>query len=56
VVTPSTFVRSIYFYDPDGICLEFAAWTRELDPKIDVAHEPVGADGKKRHVVLEPAQ
>jgi catechol 2,3-dioxygenase-like lactoylglutathione lyase family enzyme len=56
VVTPSTFVRSIYFYDPDGICLEFAAWTRELDPKYDVSHEPVGADGKKRHVALEPAQ
>ncbi len=23
--TPTTFVRSIYFYDPDGIALEFAA-------------------------------
>ena len=21
-------VRSIYFFDPDGILLEFAAWTR----------------------------
>ena len=29
-VTPSTFVRSIYFRDPDGIQLEFAAWTRAL--------------------------
>src|ERR1700742_5165225 len=46
VVTPSTFVRSIYFFDPDGICLEFASWTRELDPKIDATADPVGADGK----------
>jgi catechol 2,3-dioxygenase-like lactoylglutathione lyase family enzyme len=56
VVSPTTFVRSVYFYDPDGICLEFASWTRELDPKIDVAHEPVGADGKKRARKLEPAE
>jgi catechol 2,3-dioxygenase-like lactoylglutathione lyase family enzyme len=56
-VTPSTFVRSIYFFDPDGICLEFASWTRELDPVYDVNHEPVGADGKKRAVrALEPAE
>ena len=47
-ITPSTFVRSIYFFDPDGICLEFAAWTRQLDPKVDVKHEPVDAQGKKR--------
>jgi catechol 2,3-dioxygenase-like lactoylglutathione lyase family enzyme len=24
-VTPTTYVRSIYFFDPDGVCLEFAA-------------------------------
>jgi hypothetical protein len=36
---PGVFVRSIYFQDPDGILLEFAAWTRELGPE-DVAHEP----------------
>ena len=34
-----TFVRSIYFFDPDGILLEFAAWTRALGPA-DVRHEP----------------
>jgi catechol 2,3-dioxygenase-like lactoylglutathione lyase family enzyme len=56
VVTPSTFVRSIYFYDPDGICLEFASWTRELDPKYDATHDPVGADGRKRARTLEPAE
>ncbi len=55
-VSPSTFVRSFYFFDPDGICLEFACWTRVLDPKVDVRHEPVDASGKKRAVVLEPAE
>jgi hypothetical protein len=34
------FVRSVYFFDPDGILLELAAWTRALTPS-DVAHEPV---------------
>ncbi|HKA05529.1 MAG TPA: VOC family protein [Acidimicrobiales bacterium] len=34
------FVRSIYFQDPDGILLEFAAWTRALGPD-DVRHAPV---------------
>lgn len=41
-LTPSTFVRSIYFLDPDGILLEFAAWTRTLDER-DVNCEPVTA-------------
>ncbi len=42
-LTDSTFVRSIYFKDPDGILLEFAAWTRELDER-DVNCEPVSVD------------
>jgi len=37
-----TFVRSIYFFDPDGILLEFAAWTRALTPA-DVRHAPAAA-------------
>jgi catechol 2,3-dioxygenase-like lactoylglutathione lyase family enzyme len=45
-VTPDVFVRSVYFFDPDGVCLEFAAWTKVFDDS-DVAHDPVGADGKK---------
>jgi catechol 2,3-dioxygenase-like lactoylglutathione lyase family enzyme len=49
-VTPSTFVRSIYFYDPDGIALEFAAWTRTLGTAADVAVKPAVAKQ------LEPAQ
>jgi catechol 2,3-dioxygenase-like lactoylglutathione lyase family enzyme len=39
-----TYVRSMYFFDPDGILLEFAAWTRELRAD-DVSHAPVDADG-----------
>jgi len=44
---PGVFVRSVYFFDPDGVCLEFAAWTKEFDES-DVAHDPVQADGTKR--------
>jgi catechol 2,3-dioxygenase-like lactoylglutathione lyase family enzyme len=36
------FVRSIYFMDPDGILLEFAAWTRALNDS-DVRHAPARA-------------
>ena len=42
-LTDTTFVRSIYFKDPDGILLEFAAWTRELDER-DVNAEPMSVD------------
>lgn len=49
-ITPTTFVRSIYFYDPDGIALEFAAWTRELPQDGDVRHK-----GRKARE-LEPAK
>jgi catechol 2,3-dioxygenase-like lactoylglutathione lyase family enzyme len=39
---PGVFVRSVYFQDPDGILLEFAAWTRALTPD-DVHHRPAPA-------------
>lgn len=39
---PGVFVRSLYFQDPDGILLEFAAYTRELTAA-DVRHEPATA-------------
>lgn len=42
VLTDEVFVRSAYFFDPDGICLELAAWHRPLTDK-DVCHEPVRA-------------
>ncbi len=41
-VHDGVFVRSIYFMDPDGILLEFAAWTRALTPE-DVRHAPATA-------------
>lgn len=53
-ITPTTFVRSIYFYDPDGIALEFAAWTRALGTPADVAVKPAKAAGKAR--ALEAAK
>lgn len=37
----STFISSFYFFDPDGILLEFAANARQLgDPLRDIQHEP----------------
>ena len=41
-VDEGVFVRSVYFFDPDGILLEFAAWTRALTDD-DVRHEPARA-------------
>lgn len=45
------FVRSAYFFDPDGVCLEFAAWTKVFDDS-DIAHDPVAADGTKREGMI----
>jgi len=36
------FIRSVYFTDPNGILLEFAATTRRFTPD-DIAHEPARA-------------
>jgi catechol 2,3-dioxygenase-like lactoylglutathione lyase family enzyme len=46
VMTDDVFVRSVYFFDPDGICLEFACWTKVFNES-DVAHDPVNANGEK---------
>jgi catechol 2,3-dioxygenase-like lactoylglutathione lyase family enzyme len=48
-VSDTTFVRSIYFFDPDGALLEFAAWTRELNDA-DVSHRPATADDRDRYL------
>ena len=45
-MTDDVFVRSVYFFDPDGVCLEFASWTTEFDES-DVAHDPMTAEGGK---------
>ena len=47
-VNDTTFVRSIYFADPDGILLEFAAWTRDLAPA-DIRHEPATEADAERY-------
>lgn len=39
-MTDEVYVRSVYFFDPDGVCLEFAAWTHDGFTEADVAHEP----------------
>jgi hypothetical protein len=36
------FVRSVYFTDPNGIMLEFAATTKPFEAA-DVRHAPAGA-------------
>ena len=59
-VTDDVFVRSVYFFDPDGVMLEFASWTHPGFTDKDVAHEAVDAQGKKSRAVvlkkLEPAE
>ncbi|MBI1330545.1 MAG: VOC family protein [Alphaproteobacteria bacterium] len=55
-ITPTTFVRSIYFYDPDGICLEFAAWTRDLPREGDVRHKPISVSSVAKAQVAVPAE
>ena len=39
---PGVFVRSVYFTDPNGIMMEFAAFTRKMTPA-DVRHAPARA-------------
>lgn len=46
-ITDDVFVRSAYFFNPDGICLEFAAWTK-APSEDDVAHEPISVDELER--------
>ena len=44
-VTEATWIRSMYFRDPNGIHMELAALTRAFRPD-DIAHDPVDAQGK----------
>ena len=46
-VHEGTWIRSLYFWDPDGIRLELAAYSRAFTDA-DVAHAPMDADGVKR--------
>jgi hypothetical protein len=51
-LTESTFVRSIYFFDPDGILLEFAGWTRDLTDA-DVCHAPASEADRERYLARQ---
>ncbi len=44
-VNAATWIRSMYFTDPNGIHMELAALTRSYDER-DVVHDPVNAEGK----------
>jgi catechol 2,3-dioxygenase-like lactoylglutathione lyase family enzyme len=44
-VHAGTWIRSMYFRDPNGIHMELAALTRAFRPD-DIAHDPVDAQGK----------
>ncbi len=46
-LTDDVFVRSFYFMDPDGIMLEFAAWTRALRPDEALLAPKTAADAKQ---------
>jgi len=52
-LTDEVFVRSVYFFDPDGICLEFACWTRAFGPD-DARHAPMNAEGVRVEGLLAP--
>ncbi len=56
--TPTTFkgCARFYFYDPDGIALEFAAWTRDLPREGDVKHSGAKAADAARPRALESAK
>jgi catechol 2,3-dioxygenase-like lactoylglutathione lyase family enzyme len=45
-VNENTFIRSMYFRDPNGIHMELAAWTRAFRPQ-DVRHAPLNAKGER---------
>ncbi|MCR5872727.1 VOC family protein [Phenylobacterium sp. J426] len=53
-VTDDVFVRSVYFFDPDGVCLEFASWVGKPFDDDDVAHAPMKADGVRDESVITP--
>lgn len=46
-VTEKTWIRSMYFRDPNGIHMELAALTRAWRPD-DVQHDPVDAEGARK--------
>ncbi len=53
-MNPDVFVRSLYFQDPDGILLEFAAWTAVFTAA-DAAHKPATAADRQAWADREKA-
>lgn len=47
---PGVYIRSFYFYDPDGIMLEFACWTKEFDADEATAAPRTAADRHPRTI------
>jgi catechol 2,3-dioxygenase-like lactoylglutathione lyase family enzyme len=52
-VNEKTWIRSMYFRDPNGIHLELAALTRPFGPT-DVSHAPVDAQGQRVPLASAP--
>ncbi len=50
-IRPDTWIRSMYFRDPNGIHMELAALTRPYNEQ-DVRHDPMDANGQR--VKLKP--
>ena len=48
---PGVYIRSFYFYDPDGIMLEFACWTKEFNADEANASPRTAADRHRRPIV-----
>lgn len=48
-VTPHTWIRSMYFADPNGIWLELAAYTREFTAR-DVEHTPARSGDREAYL------
>ncbi|MDA1077385.1 MAG: VOC family protein [Proteobacteria bacterium] len=48
-VTEETWIRSMYFRDPDGIAMELAAYTRAFTAK-DIAHQPARFADREKYL------
>jgi hypothetical protein len=54
-LTEDVYVRSLYFFDPDGILLEFACWERELGPEDTRVAPATAEDAPRYRKILERA-
>lgn len=48
-VVDGTWIRSMYFADPNGIWMELAAFTREFNEQ-DVAHQPARYEDRQKYL------